>query len=227
MLSNPRRSTIFIADRRERGHDTERRRSRGKSAGQAGSPSRSGWISRVWRGIVAHPIALLVLVAALGTAGIVVTYTTDTSVTTQTTDPPVQHKAGGDAGPNNKGDYVTSYSISTNNTNIDTTVKRVPEGNLTIDSFFRIENKDDQSQKVTLDTSQISNANLNDYSILIEDSSNNVQGHLDLQAGSPSTTFTMANSDTYDGKLYLELASGTTDSDLSGGLSSSITLTVE
>lgn len=181
--------------------------------------------SRVWSSMVAHPIlAILLAISVAGAGAIMVTYTTDSSVTTATTEPPVQYNTGGDTGSTT--DYVSSFSISTNKTYLTATVNGVPEANLTIDSFFKLQNVDDASQSVTLSTAQIANANVNDYSIIVVDGSDNQVGHLDLQAASPSTTFSIPASTTYDAKLHLELASGTADKDLGGGLSSSISLSV-
>lgn len=172
----------------------------------------------------AHPVlAALLAISTVGAAAIVVTYTTDSTVQTQTTDPPVQLATGGDTGSTS--DYVTAFSLSTNNTYLTSTVKGVPEANLTIDSYFKIENVDDTSRSVTLSTAQVTDTDVTDYSILVLDGST-VKGHLDLEAASPSTTFTLPASTTYDAKLHLELASGTTDADLGGGLSTTISLSV-
>lgn len=181
--------------------------------------------SRLWSTMVAHPfLAILLAISIAGAGAIVVTYTTDSTVTTATTEPPVQYNTGGDTGSTT--DYVSAFSISTNKTSLTATVNGVPEANLTIDSFFKLQNVDDESQSVTLSTAQIANANVDDYSIVVLDGSDNLVGHLDLQAASPTTTFSIPASTTYDAKLYLELASGTSDSDLGGGLSSSISLSV-
>jgi hypothetical protein len=174
--------------------------------------------------IATNPITIIVAVAAVGTAAIVVTYSTDSDVTTKTIDPPVQYKAGDDAGPSNTGDYVTSYSISTSNTYITSTVKGVPEGDLTIDSFFKLENVESSSETVELSSSQVSNANVNDDTLEIQDSGDSKQATLDLTKSSPSASFTIGGSTTYHAALYLELASGTTPSDLNDGLSSKVTL---
>lgn len=174
--------------------------------------------------MVAHPfLAILLAISVAGAGAIMVTYTTDSSVTTATTEPPVQYNTGGDTGSTT--DYVSSFSISTNQTYLTATVNGVPEANLTIDSFFKLQNVDDASQSVTLSTAQISDTDVTDYSILILDGST-VKGHLDLKAASPSTTFSIPASTTYDAKLHLKLASGTADKDLGGGLSSSISLSV-
>lgn len=179
---------------------------------------------KLWASAVAHPVlAIVVAISTLGAGAIVVTYTTDSTVTTETTPPPVQFATGGDTG--STGDYVTAFSLSTNKTYLTSTVKGVPEANLTIDSYFKLTNVDDTSKSVTLSTAQVSDADVTDYSIIILDGST-VKGHLDLKAASPTTTFSLPSSTTYDAKLHLELASGTTDADLSGGLSNSISLSV-
>lgn len=192
-----------------------------------GTDEPSWWfaaIRKVWATTAAHPVlATLLVISTVGGASIVVTYVNDSTVQTQTTEPSVQFRAGDDTGSTS--DHVPAFSLSSNQTYLTSTVKGVPEANLTVDSFFKLENVDDTSRSVTLSTAPVTDSDVNDYSILILDGST-VEGHLDLQAASPSATFTLPASTTYDAKLHLELASGTTDADLGGGLSNSVSLSV-
>jgi len=182
------------------------------------------WPSRVWNLLVSKPLLVLVALATLTGAAITVTYLTDTTVTTETADPPVQFRDGGDT--SSTGDYVTSFSRSTNDTYLTATVKGVPEANLTVDSFFKLENVDDAEKSVTLSTSQVTNGNVDDYSIVVLDDTSNTVDVLELTESSPSASTSIPASTTYEGKLHLELASGTTDSDLNDGLDVKISLDV-
>lgn len=183
---------------------------------------------RIW--IIAHPLAVLLLVATVAGGAITLVYGTDSTVTTQSTDPPVQYLAGDDAGPSTLSDYVTAYSFSTNKTSFTATVKGVPEATLTVGSFFKLDNLDDASKSVTLSTAQVSNTKITAYAIKVFNAGGTLQATLDLKASSPSAAFTIPAhgnaGEPFYATLELTLASGTTDADLGGGLSNDISLSV-
>ncbi len=183
---------------------------------------------RIWA--KANPIlATLLIVAGAGAAAITISYTTDSTVTTQTVSPPIQFVAGDDAGPSTLTDYVTAYTISTNKTFFTSTVKGVPEATLTVDSYFKLDNTDDASRSVTLTTSQVTNAKVTAYTLQIYDSSDTLLDTLDFKAVSPSATFTVpadGGAEPVYAKLTLTLATGTTDTDLGGGLSNDLAMTI-
>ncbi len=189
-------------------------------------------MGRVGLWIKAHPFMAvgLLVIAGLATAATVISYTTDSTVTTQTTPPPIQYVAGDDAGPAALSDYVSAYTISTNKTYFTSTIKGVPEATLTVDSYVKIDNVDDASHTVTLTTAQVSNGNVDAYSLAIYNANDVLQDTLDLTAATPSASFTIpADGDAAEpfyAKLTLTLASGTTDASLGGGLSNSIDLAV-
>ena len=183
-----------------------------------------GRIARWLSVLITKPVVILLLAGALGTAAVVVTYDTDSTLTTSSVDPPIQFAAGDDAGPSNLSDYVSAYSISTNKTYMTATVNGVPEATLTVDSFFKLTNTDDASVTATLSTSQVANAKVDAYTLEIYDNTDTLVDTLDLTAASPSASATIPTATTYYAKLTLTLASGT-PGDL-GPLSSAISLSV-
>lgn len=195
------------------------------------TPARhAGIMRRCLRWTRAHSIMLLALLfAGVVTAAITVVYTTTSTITTQTTEPPIQILAGDDAGPATLTDYVTAYTISTNKTYFTSTVKGVPEATLTVDSFFKIDNVDDASHGVTISTAQVTDADVVAYTLEIYNSADTLQATLDLKAASPSASITVpadGGNEPFYATLTLELASGTTDAALGGGIASALTLTV-
>lgn len=190
----------------------------------------TGFWARVWLWTKGHPLLIaFILAATVASAAVTISYTTPSTLTAQTVSPPVQYLAGTDAGPAALSDYVTAYSISTNKTFFTSTIKGVPEATLTVDSFFRLDNVDDASRSVTLTTAQVANANVDAYTLAVYDSTDTLQGTMDLTAASPSASFTIpanGGSEPFYATLTLTLASGTTDADLGGGIASTISLSV-
>ena len=167
-------------------------------------------LSRGLRWAFRHPalsLALL-LTTGLAAAAITVTYSTSSTLTTSVTAPPIQLLDGTDAGESALSDYVTAYDISTNRTYLTATVKGVPEANLTVGSFFRLQNADDASHAVTLSTSQVSNSYVGTYALGIYDGSSALVATMDLKAASPSATFTLPAGATYSARLWLVLNTG-------------------
>ncbi len=179
---------------------------------------------RAW--VLTHPIIALVLVAGLATAAITVTYSNTSDVTVSTVDPVVQYAAGDDSGPSNLGTYVSAYTISSNKTYFTSTVNGVPEATLTVGSYVKITNTDaSNSHQITLTTAQVTDTDVDAFTLKIYDSGDTLQDTLDLTAASPSATVTIPASSTYYAQLDLTLASGTTASDVST-VTPSITLTL-
>lgn len=194
--------------------------------GQGTSQDPSGTLDRVRTWVLTHPIIALVLVAGLATAAITVTYSNTSDVTVSAVDPVVQYGAGDDAGPSNTGTYVSAYTISNNKTYFTSTVNGVPEATLTVGSYVKITNTDaSNSHQITLTTAQVTDTDVNTFTLKIYDSGNTLQDTLDLKATSPSATVTIPASSTFYVTLDLTLASGTTANGLST-VSPSITLTL-
>lgn len=166
--------------------------------------------TRFARWASAKPLAAVALVALTGlaAAAITVTYTNSSTVTTSVAPAPIQFAAGDDAGPAVLTDYVSAYAISTNKTYISATVKGVPESTMTIGSFFKLQNVDDDAHPVTLSTTQVSNAYVGAYTIGIYTTGGSLVDTLMLTAASPSVTFNLPAGTTYVGRLTLQLASG-------------------
>ncbi len=193
-------------------------------ADKTDSPSRSRALAASFlRTVRAHPLLALLMVG-LAAAAITITYSSTSNVTTGVTAAPVQFVAGDDAGPAALTDYVTAYSISTNKTHFNATVKGVPEAALAVGSFFKLQNVDDASHDITLSTTQVSNAYVNTYTIKIYDSSDVLQDTLTLTAASPSASVTIPASTTFYATLTLTLASGAGSDNVA--LSNPLTLTV-
>jgi hypothetical protein len=165
-------------------------------------------LTKLRRWSLAHPvIAILLVVTGVAAAAITVTYTTSSTFSTSVTDPPIQFLAGDDASPLT--DYVTAFSVSTNKTYMTTTVLGVPESTLTVGELFKIENTDDEAHTVTLSTAQVSNANVDTYTIEIRDTADDsLIDTMDLEAASPDATLPMAADDVFYGKVTLKLNSG-------------------
>lgn len=173
-----------------------------------------------------RPLLLLTIVALSGAAAAAITwtYTNSSTVTTSVAPVPVQFVAGDDAGPALLSTYVSSYTISTNRTYISTTVKGIPEANLTVDSFFKLTNVDTAARTVTLSTAQVTNSFVSAYTLQIYNSANVLQGTLTLTSASPSVQFAMPAGSTHYAKLTLGLASGAGANNVA--LTNSLTLTV-
>ncbi|HUR68810.1 MAG TPA: hypothetical protein VM370_06145 [Candidatus Thermoplasmatota archaeon] len=158
---------------------------------------------------VAHPaLAILLAVSGVAAAAITVTYTTNSTLSTSVTPPPIQFLVGDDTG--SLTDYVTAIAISTNKTYLTSTVKGVPEATLTVGSFFKLQNIDDASHAITLSSSNVTNSLVSAYTIKVYDASDVLVDTLDLRAGSGTVTAnaTIPAGATYHTKLTLTLASG-------------------
>lgn len=160
----------------------------------------------------AGPMKALAVIAVVSLAGaaaaaITITYSNSSTVATTATSAPVQFVAGDDSAI---GRYVTAYSLSTNRTYFTATLAGIPEAQLVVGSFVKLQNVDSASHSVTLSTSNVTNSLVTAYTIQILDGSNNVQGTLDLRSASStvSTTFTLPASTTWTAKVTLTLASG-------------------
>lgn len=182
---------------------------------------------RLLRWTAANPLAAvaIVVVASLAAAAITVTYTTSSTLTTGVTAAPIQFQAGDDAGPSVLGDFVTAYAISGNATYVTASIKGVPESTLTLGSFVKIRNVDDEAHAVTLATTQVSNAYVTGYTLALYDGSNALAGTLNLTSASPTVTVTIPAGSTYTGRLVLSLATGAGANNvaLSNGMSLSFT----
>lgn len=182
------------------------------------------FVASLWRRTLAHPVLAALVVAGIAAAAITVTYSNTSTVTTSVTPPPVQFLAGDDSGPSALSDYVTAYAISANKTSFSATVKGVPEAQLIVGSFFKLENVDDAAHTVTLSTTQVSNAFVSTYTIAIYDGADDLQDTLTMTAASPSATFTIPAGDTFYATLTLTLATGAGLDNVA--LSNALTLTV-
>lgn len=194
--------------------------------GQGTSQGPTGTLERVRAWVLTHPIIALVLVAGLATAAITVTYSNTSDVTVSAVEPVVQYDAGDDAGPSNLGTYVSAYTISSNKTYFTSTVNGVPEATLNVGSYVKITNTDaDNSHDITLSTAQVTDANVDAFTLEIYDSGDTLQDTLDLTAASPSATVTIPASSTFYAQLDLTLASGTATGETIA--TPSITLTLD
>ncbi len=182
-----------------------------------------GSIKRAMNILIGHPLLVALLVTGLGTAAITITYLNDSTMTADAIEAPIQFEEGDDT-TTTASDYVNTFTISSDATYFTASINGVPEANLTIESFVKIKNTDDSnSHDVTLTTSQVSSAEVDDYTLIILDTDSNTLDVLDFTAASPSATATLPASTTYEVRLHLELASGAT---LTGGLERDITLSV-
>lgn len=186
------------------------------------SQPNQGPITRVWNALIGHPLLLVLAVTGIATAAITVTYLNDSTLTADQIGAPVQFQAGDDTA--STGDYVSAFSLSSDATYFTATVNGVPEANLTVGSFVKIANTDDSGHTVTLSTSQVTHADVDDYVLVLLDDQGDVVDQLDLTAASPSASTTIPASTTYEARLHFELASGA--SLPTGGIASDITLSV-
>ena len=163
--------------------------------------------SRIARWAVANPVTAALVVAGVAAAAITVTYTTSSTVTTTVTPPPIQLLAGDDTG--SLTDYVTQMTISTNKTYLTTTVKGVPEATLSVGSFFKIQNVDNEARTITLSTANVTNSLVSAYTLQIYDNNNVLTDTIDLRAASAtvSASESIPAGTTYYVKLTLTLAS--------------------
>jgi len=184
---------------------------------------KSPWRRRAMRWAAANPILAALAIAGMAAGAITVTYTTASTLTTTVTPPPIQFLVGDDTG--SLSDYVTALSISTNKTYLTTTVKGVPEATLSVGSFFKLENVDDEAHTVTLSSANVTNSLVSIYTIEIYDESDALVDTLDLReaAGTVTAQATMPAGDTFYTKLTLRLA--TTAGANNVDLSNAITLT--
>lgn len=174
---------------------------------KAASPQ-TGVVGRIMRVAAAHPVIALITVAGLAAAAVTVSYSTSSTVTTSVTPPTIQFLSGDDAGPSALTDYVSAFTISNNKTYMTATINGVPEATLGIDSLFKLQNIDDASHLIWLNTTQVSNAFVTAYTIQLYDASNVLKGTLTLTAASPSVSTTIPAGETFYGKLTLTLATG-------------------
>lgn len=174
----------------------------------------------------AKPLLAVGIVAVAGVAAAAITYayTNTSTLSAGVIAPPVQFQAGDDAGPGALSNAVTAYAISGNKTYFTATLKGIPEGSLTVDSFAKITNVDSASHGVTLSTPVVSNAYVTGYTLQVLDASDVSQGTMTMTTGSPSVSFTIPAGQTFHAKLSLTLATGAGANNVA--LSNAITLTL-
>lgn len=166
----------------------------------------------------------LVVVAGAAAAAITYAYTNTSTLSASVIPPPVQFESGVDAGPSTLSSAVTAYTISGNKTYFAATVKGIPEGSLTIDSFGKIHNVDSAGHAITLSTTQVSNAFVSAYTLELLNAADVSKGTMTLTDASPSLSVTIPAGETWHAKLTLTLATGAGADNVA--LSNAITLTL-
>ncbi|MGQ0535322.1 MAG: hypothetical protein ACT4PT_04545 [Methanobacteriota archaeon] len=168
-------------------------------------------------------LVTLILLAAIASAAVSMTYRTQSTATVSLQNPPIVWYAGDDFSGN---EYVTAGVISGNRTYFNITVKPLPEANVTWANLTYLKNQASAAKTVTVTgTSLVSYAKIFRWQLAFFHSDNTYLGTLDLLTASPSLSLgsRAAGSNAYT-KMYVELADGTGQNDLPSTINIGLTI---
>ncbi|MEA3199900.1 MAG: hypothetical protein QOE90_1328 [Thermoplasmata archaeon] len=156
----------------------------------------------------------IALVAAAAVASMVVSYPTPAAATLSLRTPPVVWSAGPDSSATG---FASSWSLSSNATYFTLTLKPIPEANVTWGNLTSLTNQDTAAWTVT-----VSGTSVASYSKIVTIrlefyayGTNSLVGAMNLTAGSPSVSLgSLAAGSSVYAKMYVQLATGTSASDL-------------
>ncbi|GEM_PF-2610275 len=169
-------------------------------------------------------VVAIALIASAAVASVVITYPTPSTATLSLKPPPVVWSAGPDSSGNG---FVASWTLSSNATFYTVTLKPVPEANVTWSNLTSLTNQDSSAWSVT-----VSGTSVSSFSKIISFrlefyayGSNSLVGAMNLTAGSPSVSLgSLAAGSSVYVKSYVQLATGTSASDLPASVDVSLSL---
>lgn len=178
-----------------------------------------------------RPIVLAVfgavLVSSAAVAAVTLTYNTTSAADIALKAPPIQWLAGPDSSGN---EFVSSWTLSANQTYFAITLKPVPEANVTWGNLTTLRNTDAVAYSaVTVSGTSVSSySKIQAFRLEFYDyaAPTVVAGALDLTQASPSVTFSdMASGTSYFVKGYVKLATDTGSQDLPSSITISLAMT--
>lgn len=149
---------------------------------------------------------VVLLAAATLAAGVqaAVTWTSQSTVTTDVRVPPAAFEKGSNA-ENNR--YFKNFELSTNQTSFTAEVKPRAGADTTVTDVLDLVNAGGQSRSVTLSATQVSNEKVEQFEWRILDGGTLV-ATVDYLSASPQASFTLPASTTYTFDLRVDLADG-------------------
>ena len=175
-------------------------------------------------GQAAGTVVALTLVASAAVASVLVSYPVPSSESLSLKAPPLVWSAGPDSGGNG---FAASWALSSNATYYTVTLRPVPEANVTWGNLTTLTNSDSQAWNVLVTGGSVSaypkivGFRMEFYAY----GTNALVGAMNLTAASPSASLgSMAAGASYYAKSYVQLATGTSASDLPASVQISLSL---
>ena len=176
-------------------------------------------------GPVVGTAVAITLVTTAAVAAMVISYPTPAAANLTLKAPPVVWSAGPDSSGNV---FVASWTLSSNATYYTVTMKPVPEANVTWGNITSISNQDTQAWNVAVSATSVSGySKIQSFRLEFYNyGTNALVGAMNLTAGSPSVDLgSMAAGANYYVKSNIQLATGTSASDLPAAVQISLSLT--
>lgn len=169
-------------------------------------------------------VAAFALVASAAVASVVVSYPAPATASFTLRTPPVVWSAGPDA---SAAGFASSWTLSSNATYFTLTLKPIPEANVTWGNLTSLTNQDTTAWTVSVSGTSVAaypkivTVRLEFYAY----GTNSLVGAMNLTAGSPSVSLgSLAAGASVYTKAYVQLATGTSASDLPASIDISLGL---